>query len=227
MASAGSLKYKVLVILQGMPAHIWGLSAAERILGSSCTKLVPATTTVDGDDMCVFVVAGWCIHDPSKFRAVRRRASVIPQGARGDVDEQLFPASSAPWSNDSSAADWVAQVHDTTFAQSPKGGRRAAGSWAAEWIAGEHEALRWTPSCPAQPMGRELPDMHLHEPLSPDGPPTTWTWPVRWGVVLRPLVVHPKKVTGASSQGKIVAIIIKYTRWFLVRCCRNFLKISC
>lgn len=82
--------------------------------------------------------------------------------------------------------DWVAQEeHDTTFAQSPKGGRRAAGSWAAEWIAGEHEALRWTPSCPAQPMGRELPDMHLHEPLSPDGPPTTWTWPVRWGVLRR------------------------------------------
>jgi hypothetical protein len=48
----------LLVSLQGMPAHIWGLSAAERILGSSCAKLVPATTTVDGDDMCVFVVAG-------------------------------------------------------------------------------------------------------------------------------------------------------------------------
>jgi hypothetical protein len=33
--------------------------------------------------------------------------------------------------------------------------------------------------------------------------------------------------TTLSSQTKIVAIIIKYTRWFLVRCCENFLKVGC
>jgi hypothetical protein len=62
MASAGSLKFNVLLGLSGMPAHIWGLSAAQRILGSSCADLVPAPATVAGEDMREFVVAGWCLH---------------------------------------------------------------------------------------------------------------------------------------------------------------------
>lgn len=39
VGSPGQLKYKVVVGLKGMPAHIWGIDAAERILGSSCAKL--------------------------------------------------------------------------------------------------------------------------------------------------------------------------------------------
>lgn len=62
MASAGSLRYKVLIGIKGMSAHIWGLPAAERILGSSCANLVAAPSTVAGEDRREFVVAAWCIH---------------------------------------------------------------------------------------------------------------------------------------------------------------------
>lgn len=62
MASASNLRYKVLVGIKGMPARIWGLQAVERILVSSCTNLVPAPSTVNGDDRCEYVVAAWCVH---------------------------------------------------------------------------------------------------------------------------------------------------------------------
>lgn len=52
MASAGSLKHRVLLGIKGMPAHLWGLSSAERILGSSCASIEPAPATV----------AAWCVH---------------------------------------------------------------------------------------------------------------------------------------------------------------------
>ena len=36
MASAGAMRYKVLLGLNGMPVHTWSTDTAERILGSSC-----------------------------------------------------------------------------------------------------------------------------------------------------------------------------------------------
>ena len=48
--SIGSLKYRVLLGLKGMPAHVWGMSAVERILGSNYAKLDPTLAIVDGED---------------------------------------------------------------------------------------------------------------------------------------------------------------------------------
>ncbi|CAD6230352.1 unnamed protein product [Miscanthus lutarioriparius] len=62
MASAGALRYKVLLGLRGMPAHIAGLDAAERILASSCADLVEAPQMADREDLREFFVAAWCIH---------------------------------------------------------------------------------------------------------------------------------------------------------------------
>ncbi|CAD6266694.1 unnamed protein product [Miscanthus lutarioriparius] len=58
-ASAGALKYKVLVGLSGLPAHV------QRILGSSCAKLEEAPVTTTGEDRREYVVAGWCVHPTS------------------------------------------------------------------------------------------------------------------------------------------------------------------
>lgn len=60
MASAGALRYKVLLGLRGMPAHIAGLDAAERILASSCADLVEAPQMADREDLREFFVAAWC-----------------------------------------------------------------------------------------------------------------------------------------------------------------------
>ena len=62
MAAAGSLKYKVLIGLKGMPAHIRGIHSAPRILGTSCANLVPAPASAAGEDLREFVVAAWCVH---------------------------------------------------------------------------------------------------------------------------------------------------------------------
>lgn len=62
MASAGTLRFKVLVGLMGIPAHAWDVESAERILGSSCAHLVEAPGTLARDDLREFVVAAWCVH---------------------------------------------------------------------------------------------------------------------------------------------------------------------
>ena len=61
-ASAGPLRFKVLIGMTGIPAHLWDISAAERILGSSCAKLEAAASTVAMDDLRQFFVSAWCIH---------------------------------------------------------------------------------------------------------------------------------------------------------------------
>lgn len=62
MASAEGLRYKVLLGLKGMPAHIWGVRSAERMLGSSCAKLVEGPVTAAREDLREFVVVAWCVH---------------------------------------------------------------------------------------------------------------------------------------------------------------------
>ncbi|CAD6246221.1 unnamed protein product [Miscanthus lutarioriparius] len=62
MATSGSLKYKVLIGLKGMPAHIRGIHSTQRILGTSCANLVPAPASAAGEDLREFVVAAWCVH---------------------------------------------------------------------------------------------------------------------------------------------------------------------
>lgn len=39
MASTGSFRFKVLIAMKGIPAHLWGIPVAERILGYSCAKV--------------------------------------------------------------------------------------------------------------------------------------------------------------------------------------------
>jgi hypothetical protein len=62
MAEAVSMCYKVLLGISGVPAHNWGISAAERILGTSCSKLVEAPATAAADDLWEYQAVAWCIH---------------------------------------------------------------------------------------------------------------------------------------------------------------------
>jgi hypothetical protein len=62
MASAEALRYKVLLGLRGMSAHIWDVSYAERILGSSCAKPKEAPQTVIRDDLWEYFVVAWCVY---------------------------------------------------------------------------------------------------------------------------------------------------------------------
>lgn len=80
MGSTGSLKYRVLLGLKGIPAHVWGMSAAERILGSNCAKLEPALATVDGEDRHEFVITAWSI-----------RPNFIPQEKLIGIPEPELP----------------------------------------------------------------------------------------------------------------------------------------
>jgi hypothetical protein len=62
MASAEALRYKVLLGLRGMSAHIRDVSYAERILGSSCAKPKEAPQTVIRDDLWEYFVVAWCVY---------------------------------------------------------------------------------------------------------------------------------------------------------------------
>lgn len=62
MASADALRYKVILGLSGMPAHVTSLDTAERILANSCAELIEAPQTAAGEDLREFFVTAWCIH---------------------------------------------------------------------------------------------------------------------------------------------------------------------
>lgn len=60
-ASPGSFRYKVVVGMKGVPAHVRCVESAQIILGNSCAK-IEAEALDDLDDEREFFVAEWCIH---------------------------------------------------------------------------------------------------------------------------------------------------------------------
>lgn len=62
MATAGPFRFRVLLAMRGIPAHLWSLGAAQRILGPSCTGLELASVTANQENMEEYLVAAWCIH---------------------------------------------------------------------------------------------------------------------------------------------------------------------
>ncbi|KAJ1293711.1 hypothetical protein BS78_01G089600 [Paspalum vaginatum] len=70
VASPKDLRFRVLLVLSGIPAHTWSLDSAQPILGSSCAKLEPTEDTVNRTDLKHFVVADWRVH-PDLIPCVR------------------------------------------------------------------------------------------------------------------------------------------------------------
>ncbi|KAJ1274165.1 hypothetical protein BS78_05G041900 [Paspalum vaginatum] len=71
MATPDKMRFKVLLVLRGIPAHAWSLDSAQRVLGSSCAGLEAARETIDKVDLKHFVVAAWCAH-PHLIPSVKR-----------------------------------------------------------------------------------------------------------------------------------------------------------
>ncbi|KAJ1282541.1 hypothetical protein BS78_03G060500 [Paspalum vaginatum] len=61
-AAPDKMRFKVLLVLRGMPAHAWSLDSAQRVLGSSYAGLEAARKTIDRVNLRRFVVAAWCSH---------------------------------------------------------------------------------------------------------------------------------------------------------------------
>lgn len=66
MASVGSFRFKILIAMTGIPAHLRGVPVAQRILGYSCAKIEEAPPSEDNRN---FVVAhGVCTQTSSRKR---------------------------------------------------------------------------------------------------------------------------------------------------------------
>ncbi|KAJ1292927.1 hypothetical protein BS78_01G028200 [Paspalum vaginatum] len=71
MATPDKMRFKVLLVLRGIPTHAWSLDSAQRVLGSSCAGLEATRETIDKVDLKRFVVAAWCAH-PHLIPSVKR-----------------------------------------------------------------------------------------------------------------------------------------------------------
>jgi hypothetical protein len=57
------LRYKVLLIVDNITAHIWSVQMVQEIIGSSCLIFEPALTSAEGSDLSQFMVVAWVV-DP-------------------------------------------------------------------------------------------------------------------------------------------------------------------
>jgi hypothetical protein len=56
------LRYKMLLEIDSIPAHVWSVDNVQAILGSSCVVAEPSPRLVRKDDMSSFLVAAWAVH---------------------------------------------------------------------------------------------------------------------------------------------------------------------
>jgi hypothetical protein len=70
------LRYKVLLIVENITAHIWPVQMVQEIIGSSCLVFEPALTSAEGSDLSQFMVVAWVV-DPDLIP--REVGCVIPE----------------------------------------------------------------------------------------------------------------------------------------------------
>jgi hypothetical protein len=56
------LRFKVLLVLENLPAHVWSVECAQVIIGSSCLCFEPGLQSVSMTDMTCFYLVIWTIH---------------------------------------------------------------------------------------------------------------------------------------------------------------------
>jgi hypothetical protein len=56
------LRFKVLLAIENVPAHVWSCEVVQTIIGSSCLIFNTSPRTASGADMSVFLAAAWAIH---------------------------------------------------------------------------------------------------------------------------------------------------------------------
>ncbi|CAL4898611.1 unnamed protein product [Urochloa decumbens] len=81
------LLFKVLLELRGVPAHLWEVDIAQRIVGASCLIIQAAPETTSRRDMQVFTVAAWAV-DPDLV--ARNVVLVVPEKEPPFVSGNLF-----------------------------------------------------------------------------------------------------------------------------------------
>lgn len=84
LATSEPMKYKVQVGIKGIPQHAWGIPVAQRILGTSCAKLVEAPSTETREDLKEYYVAAWCVH---QSRIPQKKTIVIPEPEKPHIRE--------------------------------------------------------------------------------------------------------------------------------------------
>ncbi|KAJ1284146.1 hypothetical protein BS78_03G182300, partial [Paspalum vaginatum] len=70
-ASLEAMRFRVLLVLRGIPAHAWCLDTAQRVLASSCVGIELARDTANKSDLRRFVLAAWCL-DPAFIPSGRK-----------------------------------------------------------------------------------------------------------------------------------------------------------
>ncbi|WVZ98725.1 hypothetical protein U9M48_044125 [Paspalum notatum var. saurae] len=56
------MRYRVLLVLRGIPTHAWSVDTAQRVLGSSCAGIELDRDTEAKIDLKRFVLAAWCLN---------------------------------------------------------------------------------------------------------------------------------------------------------------------
>jgi hypothetical protein len=56
------LRYKVLLVVENIPAHIWSVQSVQEIIESSCFIFKPAPESVQALDLSRFMVVAWAVH---------------------------------------------------------------------------------------------------------------------------------------------------------------------
>jgi hypothetical protein len=62
MASAEKLFYRVTLRIRGIPAHVWSISTARKLLSPACSNVRPTRATQSKVDLSRMTVVAWCIH---------------------------------------------------------------------------------------------------------------------------------------------------------------------
>jgi hypothetical protein len=56
------LRFKVLLALDNVPAHVWSLYTVQVVVRSSCLIFDMAPSSADGSDMSHYLVVAWAVH---------------------------------------------------------------------------------------------------------------------------------------------------------------------
>ncbi|KAJ1253873.1 hypothetical protein BS78_05G250100 [Paspalum vaginatum] len=62
LATPCTMRYRVLLVLRGIPAYAWSVDTAQRVLGSSCAGIELDRDTEAKSDLKRFVLAAWCLN---------------------------------------------------------------------------------------------------------------------------------------------------------------------